>query len=332
MKKCVILILTGFILAGCGNSTYDKAMEQGKLALTNEEYEEAIAFFELALEEKPKDEEAKTAYEDLSALQQIEEQAKDSQWDEVIDKAEDLLNKDGVSSSIQKKLEEYISTAKAHKEQHQLVSKEVKKIKEFIEKESYTDAYEMIRTLQDNHEVQEVLPVFSEDIHKMKTDIDEGMLKQKAEKEAEEMRIAEAEEKRKSEAAAAKQKRETAWTTYTNPRFGFQVKYPQGWTLGPEPTNGDGRALYQGDGGEIIASAYNLMPETRPDLTNYETLQTHHGETAYLRVQNDGSSVHFHGCILNDEIVFSLTGFMDAGFYEEYSDVLEQMLLSARSY
>lgn len=323
MKRLMVVVLAGLFLAGCGNSTYDKAMEQAKLALANGEYDKALASFELALEEKPKDKEAKAAYDELMALQQVKEDMESSKWDEVLANAEALLNQEGVSNSIQKKMEEYINTAKAHKEQYKLVSEEVDKIKGLIGKENYPDAQKMIAVLKDNPDNQKVLNGFAEEVDKMEAAIDEGILKQKEEKEAEEKRKAEA-------AAAAKQKQEAAWTTYSNPRFGFQVNYPQGWTLGPEPTNGDGRALYQGDGAEITASASYLMPETQPDLTNYEKLQTNHGESAYLRVKNDGSAVTFDGYIMNDEIVFHLYGLMDPAFYQEYSDVLRQMLLSAK--
>ncbi|MGE1050830.1 hypothetical protein ACQGS7_05235, partial [Bacillus sp. GFa4/2] len=43
----------------CSNETYKKAMDQGKLALASKEYDTAVASFELALEEKKDDKEAK---------------------------------------------------------------------------------------------------------------------------------------------------------------------------------------------------------------------------------------------------------------------------------
>ena len=56
------------LLAGCGNATYDKAMEQGKLAVAKGEYDKAAGLFELALDEKPKDKEAKQTYENLTSF------------------------------------------------------------------------------------------------------------------------------------------------------------------------------------------------------------------------------------------------------------------------
>ncbi len=70
MRKLSYIILIGALLAGCGNSdapkknaesnnaTYTKAVEQGKLALTNGDIDKALASFGLALDEKPEDSQA----------------------------------------------------------------------------------------------------------------------------------------------------------------------------------------------------------------------------------------------------------------------------------
>lgn len=50
MSFSILLIAT--LLFGCSNETFDKAVEQGKLALANKEYTNANASFEIALKEK----------------------------------------------------------------------------------------------------------------------------------------------------------------------------------------------------------------------------------------------------------------------------------------
>ncbi len=40
------------MLTGCTNSTFNKSMEEGKLALASKEYEKASGLFSLAIEEK----------------------------------------------------------------------------------------------------------------------------------------------------------------------------------------------------------------------------------------------------------------------------------------
>lgn len=56
MKKTIKIIamicLSSMMLVGCGNKLFDKAVEQGKLAVASKEYDKAKASFGLALEEQ----------------------------------------------------------------------------------------------------------------------------------------------------------------------------------------------------------------------------------------------------------------------------------------
>ena len=47
------------------------------------------------------------------------------------------------------------------------------------------------------------------------------------------------------------------WQVYENSRYGFQVSYPAGWTLGEAPTNNDGRELISPDG-DATCHAYGF--------------------------------------------------------------------------
>lgn len=66
MSFSILLIAT--LLFGCSNETFDKAVEQGKLALANKEYTNANASFEIALKEK-KDEEVQTLQKQASNME-----------------------------------------------------------------------------------------------------------------------------------------------------------------------------------------------------------------------------------------------------------------------
>lgn len=59
MKRIAIFLIIGLIttLVGCGNDLKNKAVEQGKLALANKEYDKALASFDLAIDEGAKDKE-----------------------------------------------------------------------------------------------------------------------------------------------------------------------------------------------------------------------------------------------------------------------------------
>ncbi|AXO96226.1 MULTISPECIES: hypothetical protein [Bacillus] len=71
MKKFLMsfsILLIATLLFGCSNETFDKAEEQGKLALANKEYTNANASFEIALKEK-KDEEVQTLQKQASKME-----------------------------------------------------------------------------------------------------------------------------------------------------------------------------------------------------------------------------------------------------------------------
>ncbi|EJS46380.1 hypothetical protein ICE_05206 [Bacillus cereus BAG1X1-2] len=71
MKKFLMsfsILLIATLLFGCSNETFDKAVEQGKLALANKEYTNANASFEIALKEK-KDEEVQTLQKQASNME-----------------------------------------------------------------------------------------------------------------------------------------------------------------------------------------------------------------------------------------------------------------------
>lgn len=54
--------------------------------------------------------------------------------------------------------------------------------------------------------------------------------------------------------------RPTVWKDYANPRFAFQVCYPDWLKAGPIPTNGDGRVFTDRSGGELrVWGSYATM-------------------------------------------------------------------------
>ena len=63
MKKIISTFLIVLILAslvGCGGSASNKAIDEGKLAFADKEYDKALAYFEIALDKYSKDEEVNT--------------------------------------------------------------------------------------------------------------------------------------------------------------------------------------------------------------------------------------------------------------------------------
>ena len=107
----LLALLLAVVLAGCSNSTYEKSMEEAKLALAAEEFDKATSYYELALEEKPKDEEAKKVYEQLVSFQAIKEEAEKDNWIDVIKQSNDLLTDSSLPSSLKQEVETYLKNA-----------------------------------------------------------------------------------------------------------------------------------------------------------------------------------------------------------------------------
>lgn len=72
MKKLLLsIMLTSFVFTGCSNKV-EKAVEQGKTAIVNKQYNEALSSFQIALDEDKTNKEAQNLYELVSTLIQAQ--------------------------------------------------------------------------------------------------------------------------------------------------------------------------------------------------------------------------------------------------------------------
>lgn len=178
MKKLAAMIVISLFLAGCSN-TYDKAMEQAKLALANGEYDKALASYELALDEKPKDKEATASYEQVVAYKQVEEAIKNAEWDDAFTKANHLL-KEELASSMKNGLEQLIETAEISKKQDEMVADKVAQIKSATSENEYNEAQKLIHELKEDESVKTAFERFSEEVNEMEQRVNEEIKKQEA--------------------------------------------------------------------------------------------------------------------------------------------------------
>lgn len=179
MKKLAVMIVISLFLAGCSN-TYDKAMEQAKLALANGEYDKALASYELALDEKPKDKEAKASYEHVVAYKQVEEAIKNAEWDDAFTKANHLLKEEELASSMKNGLEQFIETAEISKKQDEMVADKVAQIKSATREKEYNEAQKRIHELKEDESVKTAFERFSEEVNEMEQRVNEEIKKQEA--------------------------------------------------------------------------------------------------------------------------------------------------------
>jgi len=115
-------------------------MEVANLELASGEFDKALTSFKLALVEKPNDEEAKTSYENLVAYNQVKQVIEDAKWDDAITKANNLLEKDSLVSSMINELKQYVEIAEGNKEQQKNALEKIEQLKKIISEKKYGDA------------------------------------------------------------------------------------------------------------------------------------------------------------------------------------------------
>jgi len=107
VKKYVIIpLLCAVLLTGCTNKTFDKSMEEGKLAIASGEYEKAENMFSLALEEKKDDKEASALYSQTEKLIQMIKLKDEENYEDAISLYDEIIKIDSELDLIKKKVKE----------------------------------------------------------------------------------------------------------------------------------------------------------------------------------------------------------------------------------
>ncbi|PFZ48968.1 hypothetical protein COL68_29945 [Bacillus wiedmannii] len=160
MKKLLMVIgLTFLMLAGCSNGNFDKAMDEGKTALTNKEYKNALSSFEKALDEKKDDSDAKMLVEQTKVMIEAVKLKEETKVEESIKSFEKVENmKDGNNTLIKQAKEERTALL-AVLEQKKKYSEQLAKSEELISKKNYAQAKEILNKLvaeaKDNKNLEE---------------------------------------------------------------------------------------------------------------------------------------------------------------------------------
>lgn len=117
MKKFVtilIIVITTFTLVGCGNKGVKKAIEEGKAAFEQRDYEKALTFFKTAIDKNTKDEEVKQLYTIIDTYLKSKALYEEGKYSEAKESLEDMTvdytkyvikeDLDGLKKNIQEKL------------------------------------------------------------------------------------------------------------------------------------------------------------------------------------------------------------------------------------
>ncbi|WP_074532259.1 hypothetical protein ABEV81_05515 [Bacillus paranthracis] len=160
MKKLLMVIgLTFLMLAGCSNGNFDKVMDEGKTALTNKEYKNALSSFEKALDEKKDDSDAKVLVEQTKAMMEAVKLKEETKVEESIKSFEKVENMKDGNSTLVKQAKEERTALLAIVEQKKKYSEQLVKSEELINKKNYAEAKDILNKLvsetKDNKNLEE---------------------------------------------------------------------------------------------------------------------------------------------------------------------------------
>lgn len=160
MRKLLTVIgLTFLMLAGCSNGDFEKAMDEGKTALTNKEYKNALSSFERALDEKKDDSDAKVFVEQTKAMIEAMKLKEETKVEESIKSFEKVESVKNGSSTLIKQAKEERTALLAILEQKKKYSEQLVKSEELISKKNYSEAKELLNKLvsdtKDNKNLEE---------------------------------------------------------------------------------------------------------------------------------------------------------------------------------
>ncbi|PEQ09213.1 hypothetical protein [Bacillus toyonensis] len=148
MRKLLTVIgLTFLMLAGCSNGNFEKAMDEGKTALTNKEYKTALSSFERALDEKKDDSDVKVLVEQTKVMIEAVKLKEETKVEESIKSFEKVESVKNGSNTLIKQAKEERTALLAILEQKKKYSEQLAKSEEFISKKNYAEAKEILDKL-----------------------------------------------------------------------------------------------------------------------------------------------------------------------------------------
>ncbi|HDX9611560.1 TPA: hypothetical protein ROY01_002614 [Bacillus toyonensis] len=148
MRKLLTVIgLTFLMLAGCSNGNFEKAMDEGKTAITNKEYKTALSSFERALDEKKDDSDVKVLIEQTKAMIEAVKLKEETKVEESIKSFEKVESVKNGSNTLIKQAKEERTALLAILEQKKKFSEQLTKSEELISKKNYAEAKEILNKL-----------------------------------------------------------------------------------------------------------------------------------------------------------------------------------------
>ncbi|MEG7861841.1 hypothetical protein [Bacillus mobilis] len=210
MSISILLIAT--LLFGCSNETFDKAVEQGKLALANKEYENASASFEIALKEK-KDEEVQTLQKQASKMAVALAEKEKLDIDNAIKLFDQVATmKDGLET-VKNEAKKEKETLTQYKDKRENYNKELQTAQDLLSEKKFDESKVILTKIQQETTSDKILKEqnqkVTEQLEKLEKEknaaVEEEKRQEKQKKAAEQKKQQQAKEQQTKEQQQAKE-------------------------------------------------------------------------------------------------------------------------------
>ena len=155
-KLLALIIISTFLLTGCKNDKkYNEYMEEGQQAVKQEQYEDALDYFESALTEKDGDTEATSLHTQVEKILQVEAKIKNKLYDEAIELCNEIIKSDSESSVCRDAAQSLKSQCEKLKEEQENltfkeeIDKKIDEAKKLMDKEEYKECNSLLKTCND---------------------------------------------------------------------------------------------------------------------------------------------------------------------------------------
>ncbi|WP_163092958.1 hypothetical protein [Bacillus cereus] len=216
MKKFLMsfsILLIATLLFGCSNETFDKAVEQGKLALANKEYTNANASFEIALKEK-KDEEVQTLQKQASKMEKALIAKEKLDIDNAIKLFDQVSTmKDGLET-VKNEAKKEKETLTQYKDKRENYNKELQTAQDLLDEKKFDESKVILTKVQQETTSDKMFTEqnqkITEQLEKLEREknaaVEEEKRQEEQKKAAEQKKQQQAKEQQKQTAQSSKQK------------------------------------------------------------------------------------------------------------------------------
>jgi len=249
------------ILASCGNSDYQNAMDKGIDSLGEQDYHQAAIYFEVASSEQANDKEARIYFEQASQMEGAINYYEQEEYISALDAFEAVTNLDEGLVTVQSEAQKWKKTILDEQEELADTEEEIDTINQLISDKEYTSALEQLQLLHTKVQSEEALSYYENELANLTGRINDALDELENAKTSTTINAAKEKPiKPKEEPVEVEEVR--TYDTYTNERFGFSIQYPSDLTVGSPPTNGDGLNFYNEELEITVFGSHNSMDES----------------------------------------------------------------------